>query len=316
MEREQNRLRKLSQEILHELTNEQNILQEIYLELAKRASHEASSRNLDTDVEQELADLKRTATNLNKAQKLTNRMHDELKARHKDSSNDHCPSNTEIDYKEAKYASFAKGLNIYKILLILIIGSFCGVIIEMLFCLFKNGYLESRTCTVIGPFNIVYGLGAVCLTLFLYKYRNRGVHLSFFGGMLIGSAVEYACSYFQELLFGSTSWNYSSLPLNLNGRICLLYSLFWGFLGVWWIKVLYPLIAKLILKLPDHLGKALTIALAIFLILDFGLSSLVVYRWKQRLQSIPANNAIAKKLDELYPNWKLKKIYPNLVFKK
>ena len=67
--------------------------------------------------------------------------------------------------------------------------------------------------------------------------------------------IEYLCSFFQEMLFGSTSWDYSNIPFNLNGRICLLYSVFWGILGILWIKEIYPRMAVWILKIPNKVGK-------------------------------------------------------------
>lgn len=36
-----------------------------------------------------------------------------------------------------------------------------------------------------GPFNLLYGVGALTLTLALYRFRNRGRWLSFLGGMLV-----------------------------------------------------------------------------------------------------------------------------------
>ena len=88
-------------------------------------------------------------------------------------------------------------------------GSFAGVIVELLWCLLRNGYLESRSGLVYGPFNLLYGAGATALTLALYRFRNRNSWISFLGGFLVGSAVEYACSWGQEMIFGSCSWDYS-----------------------------------------------------------------------------------------------------------
>ena len=130
--------------------------------------------------------------------------------------------------------------------MICIAGSFAGVVVEILWCLFRNGYIESRSGLVYGPFNPVYGIGAVVMTLALYRYRNRSSSISFFGGAVVGSVIEYLLSWGQETLFGSTSWDYSRMPFNLDGRICLLYSLFWGILGVLWIKSLYPRVAQVI----------------------------------------------------------------------
>ena len=50
--------------------------------------------------------------------------------------------------------------------------------------------------------------------------------------------LEYVASFVMEKLFGSVFWDYSEKPLNLQGRICLQYSLYWGFLGLLLIYVL------------------------------------------------------------------------------
>ena len=97
------------------------------------------------------------------------------------------PANAAIDLEEAKQDHFAQGLGLYKVLLICIAGSFAGVVVEMLWCLVTNGYIESRAGLVYGPFNLLYGAGAALLTVCLYKYRNRGYQWSFLGGFVVGS---------------------------------------------------------------------------------------------------------------------------------
>lgn len=160
-----------------------------------------------------------------KADELNTRLHEGQKSGRKKGVFRRAPANSIIDMEEDAVNSFAAGINFYKIALIGIIGSFAGVIVEMLWCLLRHGYIESRAGLVYGPFNLVYGVGAVILTLALYRYRNRNDAISFFGGMILGSAIEYVLSWWQETFFGSTSWDYSQMPFNLNGRICLLYSI-------------------------------------------------------------------------------------------
>ncbi len=169
---------------------------------------------------------------------------------------------------------------------------------------------------IYGPFNLVYGFGALVLTYSLYKYRNRSGIYSFFGGFISGSIVEYLCSFFQELAFGSTSWDYSAMPYNLNGRICLEYSIFWGILGVLWIKTIYPIMATWILKIPNKIGKKLTSFLFVFMIFNSFMSGSTVYRWYQRTQGKESSNIFETYIDKHYPNTRMEKIYANLEFKK
>ena len=132
--------------------------------------------------------------------------------------------------------------------------------------------------------------------------------------MAIGSVVEYACSWVMEVFFGSKSWDYSQMPFNLNGRICLLYSVFWGILGIIWIKDIYPRMAKWILKLPNRAGKIITWALMIFLIVNCLVSGAAVLRWSERHQGIPAENAMQRILDQRFPDERMERIYANMVF--
>lgn len=276
----------------------------------------------DSDTLGRIESFKRAAANITKALAQTASMEDELTARRHDVLKQNkkrrlikaLPSNTAIDESEKESQHFARGLNIYKILLICFVGSFVGVVIELLWCLVTNGYLESRSGLVYGPFNLLYGVGAVALSTCLYKFRNRGSWLSFLCGMAAGSAVEYLCSWGQELLFGSRSWDYSHLPFNVNGRICLLYSIFWGLLGVLWIKKLYPLMAELILKIPDRVGRYATLVLTAFLAVNTVVSAVSVYRWSQRVEGVEPSNGFWKLIDERFDDERMERIYANMSF--
>ena len=138
--------------------------------------------------------------------------------------------------------------------------------------------------------------------------------LIFLGGMAAGSIVEYVCSWGQEFFFGSRSWDYSNLPFNLNGRICLLYSVFWGVLGVLWIKNIYPRMAKVILRIPNRAGKILTWCLTAFLVFNAVMSFLAVDRWSQRVNDVPAPNAFWEFIDDRFPDERMEKIFANMHF--
>lgn len=277
---------------------------------------------LEAAVQDELESLRRTTHTLAQAYQAANNLEDELNARLRDmrTARDrkwyvpNPPANAAIDLAEAKQDHFAQGLGLYKVLLICIAGSFAGVVVEMLWCILTNGYLESRAGLVYGPFNLLYGAGAVCLTLALYKYRNRGYQWSFLGGFLVGSVLEYVCSWAQEALLGSRSWDYSSLPLNLNGRICFLYSVFWGVLGIFWIKDLYPRMAKYILKIPNRTGRPLTWAFTIFLIFNAVVSCVAVGRWSQRVEGLPPSSGFWEFIDQRFPDDRMERVFANMEF--
>ena len=244
-----------------------------------------------------------------KADELTTRLREGQESSQRKGLFRRAPANSVIDLEEEQADSFASGVNFYKVALICIAGSFAGVVVEILWCLFRNGYIESRSGLVYGPFNPVYGIGAVIMTLTLYRYRNRSSSISFFGGAVVGSVIEYLLSWGQETLFGSTSWDYSRMPFNLDGRICLLYSLFWGILGVLWIKSLYPRVAQVILKIPNRFGKVLTWVLTIFMVFDCAMSLLAVDRWSERVRGETPVSAVDVFFDEHFPDSRMERIY-------
>ena len=313
-------LEEISETSLEAARAQEERLQPMYRELASCTKTIPDA--LQQRVQGEIDSLKRASANLKAAQQKTADLEDELFARLRDEGKSvnrkwylpNPPSNASIDLKEQENNHFARGMNMYKIMLILFLGSFMGVVVELLWCLITNGYLESRSGLVYGPFNMLYGVGAAALSIALYRFRNRGRWLSFLGSMAIGSVVEYACSWVMEVLFGSKSWDYSHMPFNLNGRICLLYSVFWGILGVIWIKDIYPRMAKWILKLPNRAGKIITWALTIFLIINCLVSGVAMLRWSERHQGIPAENAMQQILDQRFPDERMERIYANMVF--
>lgn len=115
-----------------------------------------------------------------KADELTTRLREGQESSQRKGLFRRAPANSVIDLEEEQADSFASGVNFYKVALICIAGSFAGVVVEILWCLFRNGYIESRSGLVYGPFNPVYGIGAVVMTLALYLLSQpQLLHLLF-----------------------------------------------------------------------------------------------------------------------------------------
>ncbi len=197
---------------------------------------------------------------------------------------------------------------------VFMIGSFVGVVIEVLWCLLVNHRFESRQGLVYGWFNLVYGLGAVAITLGLQWLAKKRDIWIFFGGTVIGAAFEYLCSWFQEMVFGTVSWRYDNMAFNLNGRINLLYSMFWGLLALFWLRLLYPLICRLIDRIPRRLNSVLVWILAIFMIFNSLVSAAAVARMTARRSGQPPHSQVEVFLDRQFPDERLQKIYPNMVY--
>lgn len=210
--------------------------------------------------------------------------------------------------------SFAAGMNFYKLFWVFFIGCFLGVVVETLWCLITKHQFESRKGLIYGPFNLVYGFGTFLLTISLSWLMKKGDLWVFLGGMVIGDVFEYFCSFLQEAMFGTVSWQYDHLPLSINGRITLKYSIFWGLLALVWMKFIYPCLSKWVEKIPNKLGKSLTWILVVFMVFNTVISGLAVARMSQRHDGIPAANQVAQFLDKHYPDDLMHLIYPNMMY--
>ena len=164
------------------------------------------------------------------------------------------------------------GYSIWRILAYFIIYSILGYIIETLFGIVTKGVWESRQSFLYGPFCGIYGLGAVIMILAL-QYFNQNNNRLFIGGFIVGSIVEYVVSWIGEVILNVKWWDYSNMPLNLNGRICVFFSIFWGLLGICLMTYINPRVDRLINWIKSKISinklKVITLLVTIFLFIDF-----------------------------------------------
>lgn len=206
----------------------------------------------------------------------------------------------------------AASLTLYRLFWLFVLASFLGDVIETLFWLVTRGELISRSSLVFGPFSLVWGLGAVVLTLALQPLAGRSGPVIFTAGALLGGAYEYLCSWFQEWAFGACFWDYSHLPFNLNGRVNLVFCLFWGAAAVVWMGWLCPRLCRFVDRIPEPHAHRLTVALTLFLALSTTLSAAALARMDQRRAGVPASGPVELYLDHHFSDEALQARYPNM----
>ena len=206
------------------------------------------------------------------------------------------------------------GISIWRILAYFIIYSILGFVIETLYGMMTKGVLESRQSFLYGPFCGIYGLGAVIMIIFLHKYQTK-YNALFIGGFIVGSITEYVVSLIGEMIFGVKWWDYSGMPLNLNGRICVFFSLFWGFLGMYLIASLNPKIDRLINWVKSKFKtykslKAFVSVVTIALLIDcivtgFALEFFLVRMIVKNDINVANKELVQEQYDKIYGNEKL-----------
>ncbi|MFR2711779.1 MAG: putative ABC transporter permease [Frisingicoccus sp.] len=143
----------------------------------------------------------------------------------------------------------------YHILWFFIIYCVCGWIWESSFCSIKAKKWINRGF-LMGPYIPIYGCGALVVYLTLYPLKED-LWLVYMGGVVFPTILEFLTSWIMEKLFAATWWDYSNEKFNIQGRICLKVSLFWGFFSVIMVEILHPIVLALIDKLPRTAGQVL-----------------------------------------------------------
>ena len=179
----------------------------------------------------------------------------------------------------------------------------------------------------------IYGVGAVIIIVFS-QYFNRNNFTLFLGGYIIGSITEYLTSFLVEVILHAKWWDYSNNVLNVNGRVCLLYSIFWGILTLFLLKKFNPflesIMAKIKRKITLRLSKRILAFLIIFLIIDclatcyaqdIFITRMVIEnnieiknfeRRERDYERIEENEHLSKFINKYWNNEKMIKTFPNI----
>ena len=126
------------------------------------------------------------------------------------------------------------------------IYAFLGWLIETIYAMFIHGHFVKRGF-LYGPICPIYGFGAVLLLIATQKSYKKPL-LKFLIATIAFTLFEYIVSFVLEMLFGLRWWDYSNDFLNIQGRVSLLYSIFWGVIGLILLEKLHPYIQTKIQK--------------------------------------------------------------------
>ena len=180
-------------------------------------------------------------------------------------------------------------LDFFNVFWIFVVCCIIGIIVETVFCYFANGVIENRTGMLWGMFSPIYGFGAVLMTLALNRFYKANFLIIFLVSAVIGGAFEYLTSYYMEYAFGIVAWDYSGTFLSIDGRTNGFFMCAWGLLGTLWVKLLLPRMLVLIKKIPWNWRYGVTIAAAVFMLVNGIMTTVALDCWKGRVAGEPQN---------------------------
>lgn len=171
--------------------------------------------------------------------------------------------------------------NISYMFLQFIVYSFIGYVLEVLYCSFIQKKVVNRGF-LFGPICPIYGIGAILLLYSLANLKDNPI-LVFFFGMFITSTLEYFTSYIFEKIFNNKWWDYSNRSDNINGRVCLENSIYFGIGTLAIIYIVSPIVDSFLNGIPSNISFIICLILMIIFIFDFIWSVIIAYNLRSRL---------------------------------
>ena len=205
-----------------------------------------------------------------------------------------------------------------KIFWIFLIASIIGAFYEELLFIIKNfvnyGVFswEPRRGVFWGPISPIYGMGAVLMCIVLVNQKDSLVK-TFFKASILGGLTEYIISFLQEFFLGTTSWNYTGQFLNINGRTTGIFMLFWGTLGICFVKIVYPFLSKSIDYISNTFGTHITTIVIIIVLIDIVISWSALIRQTLRHNSIQPITVVGRVYDKYFDDQYILEKFPNMV---
>lgn len=103
---------------------------------------------------------------------------------------------------------------------------FCGWAWESTVCAMLNHGRFANSGFLLGPCCPIYGAGGIACWLLLRGIPDASSQ--FVAAALVCSVIEYSVGVLLEKTTGARFWDYSHLPFNLHGRICLYWACAFG----------------------------------------------------------------------------------------
>ncbi len=189
------------------------------------------------------------------------------------------------------------GMTIDEAVVYFYIYSFLGWIYESTFVSVREKHWDNRGF-LIGPICPIYGAGGL---LFALMGTHMSIPVTFLVCMVSSAVLEYTTGYTLEKLFHASWWDYSNMPLNLNGYICLPASLLFGTMGVLVSHFIHPIVSLPMQYIPSWVVNIAALILVGVTSADMTVTVSILSDFVDKLVEIDktVNRAIDEKYKEL-----------------
>ena len=154
-----------------------------------------------------------------------------------------------------------------KMVFLFAVASVIGYIWEVALTYIRTGIFCNRGF-LYGPWLPIYGVGALCLLLLLYRFANQPIIVFFLSGV-IGSFIELITGLALDIYWNMCYWDYSGLKFDLAGYISLVSFLGFCIIGTLWVCILVPLLHRVWDSIPGLARRASVFLFCIVFLTDY-----------------------------------------------
>ena len=182
------------------------------------------------------------------------------------------------------------GYSIYELLWLFFIYAFFGWCIEVVFCGLNEGHFINRGF-LNGPVCPIYGVGGVIVVLCLTPIKDN-IFLLFVGSALLTSILELITGFALDKIFHARWWDYTDMPFNIGGYICLKFSIYWGLVCIALMKGIHPVILGFVRFIPHILGLVVVVFFAAVFVADVIITVITINNLTKRVKLIDRKSVV------------------------
>lgn len=184
--------------------------------------------------------------------------------------------------------------NLYELVWLFLIYAFLGWCMEVAYAAVNRGVFVNRGF-LNGPYCPIYGCGMVIVVQLLFPLRDN-FFILFIGSFLLTSILEYFTGFFLEKIFHNKWWDYSNIPFNINGYVCLKFSIYWGLAGMFVIDMVHPIVYGFVKHTPRFIGIIFLSIIMLAFVVDCGITVSTILKFNKRLKRM---DEIAQQLHKI-----------------
>ena len=194
------------------------------------------------------------------------------------------------------------GMTYYQIAADFLLYAFLGWCVEVIYHAVRHGKIINRGF-LNGPVCPVYGFGVVGVFAFTKAVLPAMGVLSagsggsagswqellvlFVAGMILTTLIELIAGWLLDVCFHARWWDYSRVPLNFHGYICLPFSIIWGLAVVFVVQVVQPAMeSEKGIHIPEQYGWPILAVLYAIFIADCIVTVMTVAGLNRRLAEL------------------------------